>query len=1146
MSSTDRQNRLLVAEDWKRIYQTYQTADFQSYDFENLKRVMIDYIRENYPEDFNDYIQSSEYIALIDLIAYLGQNLSFRIDLNARENFLELAERRESILRLARLLSYNPTRNVSASGLLKITSVRTTEVTYDSNNLSLQNQNIIWNDPSNSNWYEQFIKVINKSFRSTEQFGNPVKKSNIEDITTSKYKINSINVGELPITTFSKTIDGASVNFELVPVDFQSTIYEQTPLPDDRFSILYREDGIGPASNNTGFFAMFKQGGIDYGDFEVTNPSSNQLVTIDAVNVNNDDVWLYKLNDEGVPTELWTKVESIEGNNIIYNDVSKNIRTIYSVLTRVNDRITIIFSDGVFGDLPVGNFRLYFRTSRNARYNITPREMLGIGVDFEYTSQSGKLETLSLVLELQYTVDNAEQSEDNESIRKLAPMSYYTQNRLITAEDYQVGPLLSSNEIIKTKSVNRISSGISRYFDLIDATGKYSRTNLYGTDGIIYQEFYNEKIQFQFETFTEIEQFLFNVVDPVCKKQAVKNFYYSNVTPIPYVDQGIRWELTTSATNLYTGRLINENSVYQIIGKATTSILQFIRPNTHIKFEAPAGYHFTPNLDLLEGPADYKGATTYLWRKVVNTVTDGTILDDNGNGAMWFADKLPSGSLLSEIRPFLSKNISDAVKTEIVNLMFNYKTFGLRYDRISDTWAIINEENLNTLDAWSLGKSGDTTGQKLDTSWLLLFTTNLVNYTLEYRAARYIFESQKQIAFYFDKSDKIFDSKTGKIVRDKISVLSINTKPFTDIEKSVNNFTTNFDWAISDSYRDALGYVTSKKVEIDFFDSDDDGISDNESLFLDIVAPNILPLQKYVFQKKTLSLNGVEVFNYISAEELGVIVIENSVSVGPMSQYEDNQLLYFAAEDYFQIVNKSASILSITNDYKAFKGRDKLQFRYEHAADEDNRIDPSISNIIDTYILTRQYDTEFRDYLAGTITEMPLPLSSDQIYISYGAAIEKIKSLTDEIIYHPAKYRILFGDKAHPSLQAIFKVIKNAELELNDNDIKSQIITLIGQYFSLNNWDFGQTFYMEELSAYLIKEMAPNIVSVLLVPLQANQVFGSLYEIKCEDDELLISGATVSNIEIIDEITALRLQAGGNVTTSTNQTTGIQSGIINY
>ena len=87
MSATDRQNRLLVAEDWKRVYQSFRNADFQSYDFENLRRVMINYIRENYPEDFNDYIESSEYLALIDLIAFLGQSISFRIDLNARDNF---------------------------------------------------------------------------------------------------------------------------------------------------------------------------------------------------------------------------------------------------------------------------------------------------------------------------------------------------------------------------------------------------------------------------------------------------------------------------------------------------------------------------------------------------------------------------------------------------------------------------------------------------------------------------------------------------------------------------------------------------------------------------------------------------------------------------------------------------------------------------------------------------------------------------------------------------------------------------------------------------------------------------------------------------------------------------------------------------
>ena len=127
MSITTRQTNLLVNQDWTRVYQTFKQADFQSYDFETLRKSMIDYLRTYYPEDFNDYTESSEFIALIDLIAFLGQSLAFRTDLNARENFFDTAERRDSILKLARLISYNAKRNITSSGFLKIDSISTSE-----------------------------------------------------------------------------------------------------------------------------------------------------------------------------------------------------------------------------------------------------------------------------------------------------------------------------------------------------------------------------------------------------------------------------------------------------------------------------------------------------------------------------------------------------------------------------------------------------------------------------------------------------------------------------------------------------------------------------------------------------------------------------------------------------------------------------------------------------------------------------------------------------------------------------------------------------------------------------------------------------------------------------------------------------------
>ena len=133
-------SKLLVAEDWVKIYQSFRNADFQSYDFETLRRSMINYLQQNYPEDFNDFIDSSEYIALIELIAYLGQNLSFRIDLNARENFLETAQRRDSILRLAQLVSYVPSRSVPASGTLKVVGISTTDNVFDSDGINLANK----------------------------------------------------------------------------------------------------------------------------------------------------------------------------------------------------------------------------------------------------------------------------------------------------------------------------------------------------------------------------------------------------------------------------------------------------------------------------------------------------------------------------------------------------------------------------------------------------------------------------------------------------------------------------------------------------------------------------------------------------------------------------------------------------------------------------------------------------------------------------------------------------------------------------------------------------------------------------------------------------------------------------------------------
>jgi hypothetical protein len=55
---------------------------------------------------------------------------------------------------------------------------------------------------------------------------------------------------------------------------------------------------------------------------------------------------------------------------------------------------------------------------------------------------------------------------------------------------------------------------------------------------------------------------------------------------------------------------------------------------------------------------------------------------------------------------------------------------------------------------------------------------------------------------------------------------------------------------------------------------------------------------------------------------------------------------------------------------------------------------------------------------------------------------------------------------------------------------------------------------------------------MVIVPKQQNLAFGSLFEITSNSDELLVSSATVNDVEIISEITAARINSSGTVLSS--------------
>jgi hypothetical protein len=119
---------------------------------------------------------------------------------------------------------------------------------------------------------------------------------------------------------------------------------------------------------------------------------------------------------------------------------------------------------------------------------------------------------------------------------------------------------------------------------------------------------------------------------------------------------------------------------------------------------------------------------------------------------------------------------------------------------------------------------------------------------------------------------------------------------------------------------------------------------------------------------------------------------------------------------------------------------------------------------------------------------------------------------------------LLFGPLADPSLQATFNVIVNPASAVSNADVQARILTAINNFFALDNWEFGSTFYFSELSTYIIKELTPDVLNLAIVPVQANQYFGSLFEIHCPSNQIFLSCATTNNIVVVSGFTSTNLK----------------------
>lgn len=1155
MAISTRTSNLYAGEDWKLVYESFRKINLQSYDYDTIRSSMVSYIRTTYPDSYNDWIENDEFIFILDTISFLGQNLAFRMDLNSRENFLDTAERRNSVLKLAKMISYSPRRCYPARSLAKITEISTNQDIRNSNGDSLKGKPIRWNDPIDPDWRENFILVMNSTFLSSNQYGEPIKKVVADSVTNYIYRMNTIPFSK-PSIQFTANVNGESMNMEVVNPDITSEglFVERHPEPQSQQNIIYRNDGNGFNSPDTGFFVYFKQGTLSYQDFEFSQSIENRSVDIDSTDINELDVWVQEITEDAVIRVKWTKVPAIE--SISYNSVDRKVKNIYSVTTRDNDAITIKFPDSRSGNVPRGIYRVWYRKSNGKTYSIKTTDIQDKTAEYSYRTagqSQDQSSTLTVKFSLQESVNNSLAKETLAQIKNRAPQNYYTQGRVVTGEDYNIAPQMLGNAVVKSKAINRIYSGQSRFIDINDPTGKYQNTDVFSDDGAVYRDEEGAivKKSIALPTSKSNTSIVIDDIQPLISSTSVIQRYQEY--PSNTISNATLYYWNPESNSAYqTGTYGKLNTGSQVTSYDVGTLIMFTNADSSLSE----------------------------WTSVLQKTDDDYLVLSKAVSSGWIASKY--------IRVFKTKFSPTEVQV-IATQLAKQTDFALYFDPVQSTWVVVEG---------SFTENSITVGN-IEYPLFMKATFNASTWDFISYGVNYVFVGGDKVKFYFVNKNKISDISTGTVQTDKINVLSVNSTPNSNI-----GYSEDVDFQIVDTVTQENGYMDGSRVLITSSEVDSNGIPLNPNAYRTLVPEytgtdkqkygssivlhlnedftiDYIPLPNSKFtildstwtytvqdaQSETIAYKKEAFLRNINSRTNGMsglyskgsgfviaftyedkkYYIEQTVSnnnerlgnfVSNMTLPSDSAQITAETAFYRAIQNMSVPKANETVklDYYGYKdvsteylikddARVSLAFQWKHYAPDDNRIDPSKTNLIDMYVLTTSYRDEVNLWVKVQNGDFPKPPTSTELKDMFSEVERKIV-VSDSTIWHSARYLPLFGEVAEDNYRSTFKVVRAPNTTLSDDEIRQKVIELTNNFFDVDNWDFGESFYFTELCTYIHQNMQTDISTIVIVPTNPNSKFGTLFEIPCESDQLFVSTASVSDVVIVNSLSQTNINIG--------------------
>ena len=415
---------------------TKQTPNisYLSKDFDSIKSDLIDYLQRYFPDDYRDFNDASGGMAIVELLAYIGDTMSFYIDRQFNEGFLDRAIEEKNIFSLAQNLGYKPKFARPAVVELSVSATFNDSTSADSLFVLKKGSKVVTNfEPSVE------FEILNDA-----DFGNAANRVTTKIGNTTQYSITSVSAMAGSTRTFSYKAGDA------IP-------FLKLSLPDN---------------NITEIVSVTASDGKEY--FEVDNLAQGQIFTGYRNTTSSSGDAEYILQYKKIPYRFTRHVSSNGDTSIIFGSGTTDLQD-SEIIPNPEDFVlpptlrgspsgfapAVVDSSNFLKTSGLGyaprdvNLDIKYRYGGGNATNIGPRTLdtfVSRIVSFKTAGYANSEPLIAQTVLGTLSVSNINQAtggadrETRTAIRQNALQYFNSQNRAVTLEDYQVRVLSMPTE----------------------------------------------------------------------------------------------------------------------------------------------------------------------------------------------------------------------------------------------------------------------------------------------------------------------------------------------------------------------------------------------------------------------------------------------------------------------------------------------------------------------------------------------------------------------------------------------------------------------------------------------------------------------------------------------------------------------------